>query len=229
MDRTLMNGQKLNYRERVECVVCGLNERQRMILASALRWSRLSRSRHIYIQEFITLFFQVFDKIVLREFKSCCDLTGSEFLGWDKTSGNIYDNVRHEDVCRTSFMSGSVDLIISNDVYEHVPDIQAAFQEAYRILSDRGAMIFSVPFIFGEAQTKKRARLGISKEIEFLEKPIYHDDPLNPDGALVFHDFGWDMLQQLKEAGFSDVFMLDGHDPTLGYFGGICPFFVAQK
>jgi hypothetical protein len=45
-----------------------------------------------------------------------------------------YDGARCEDITNLTLESGSVDIIISSDVLEHVANISAAFEETYRVL-----------------------------------------------------------------------------------------------
>ena len=51
--------------------------------------------------------------------------------------------------------------------------------------------------------------------IEHLQPPEYHGDPLG-GGVLCFHHFGWDLLEALREAGFTDAEALRVHDPAEG-------------
>ena len=55
------------------------------------------------------------------------------------------DGLRCENIKQTSFDDTSVDVMISSDVLEHVPDIEAAFIETKRILKLSGFQIFTVP------------------------------------------------------------------------------------
>jgi hypothetical protein len=43
-------------------------------------------------------------------------------------------------------------------------------------------------------------------EIELLADPIHHDDPVRPEGVLVFTIFGLQMLLRLDELGFETRF-----------------------
>ena len=50
------------------------------------------------------------------------------------SSGEIIDGTRIEDATSTSFENNSLELITSNQVFEHIPDDLSAFRECYRIL-----------------------------------------------------------------------------------------------
>jgi len=98
------------------------------------------------------------------------------------------DGARCEDITRLSLPDNAVDLIVSRDVLEHVPNLDAAFSETARVLRPGGQHIFTVPT---HAHTLKRADI-IDGQIVHLVEPEYHSDPLDPAGILAFWDFGMD-------------------------------------
>ena len=63
-----------------------------------------------------------------------------------KHSGEVVDGVMNQDVQGTSFSDSSLDLITSNQVFEHVPDDIKGYAECFRILRPGGALCFTVPF-----------------------------------------------------------------------------------
>jgi SAM-dependent methyltransferase len=115
------------------------------------------------------------------------------------------DGVRVEDITRLTFPSSSIDLIVSSDVLEHVPDIEAAFRESHRVLSSGGCHIFTVP---PRTVTRKRAEI-IDGQVKLLTEPDYHSDPLNPEGILAFWDFGPDAAELFSSSGL-DVSIVAG-------------------
>ena len=107
------------------------------------------------------------------------------------------DGVRMEDVTNLTFPDASLDLLVSSDVLEHVPDAHAAFRESFRVLRPGGAHVFTVPY---EAVTLRRAAIE-NGEIRYLAAPEYHSDPLDPKGILAFWHFGSDMQQHFGDSG----------------------------
>ena len=219
--------KSINFRERLICPICGLNNRQRAMLGVLLQCELPANddcTSRIYLNEYVTPFYRIAAKRLSADF----EVIGSEFLGFDIPPGTVVNNIRHEDASNMSFADNSLDAIVSNDVFEHVQDIETAFSEAYRTLKTGGKLIFSVPFTFTD-KTKKRAQI-VDGELVHLEEPAYHGNPVSSDGALVFYDFGWDMLDVCKDAGFSNVYMAAYFSE---YLGNLCEFplfvFIAEK
>ena len=106
-----------------------------------------------------------------------------------------------EDVQKLSFDDGSFDLIISQDVLEHIPDPFRGLSEIYRVLKPNGYHIFTVPFHADMARSVSRVRLE-SGILHHILPPVYHGDPVREKGSLVCTDFGQDFLNLLQEIGF---------------------------
>lgn len=212
-----------NWRERLVCPNCGLNNRQRLV--ATLLVKRLDFSvgtKRVYVMERVTPFFQW-----LEDRHSRHDLIGSEYLGHRHESGTTIRGVRHEDIMHSSLETHSVDLIVSNDVFEHVPDPRKAFCECARMLKSGGKMLATIPFAESD-KTIFRARLG-EAGVDHLEPPQRHGNPLSDKGSLVFAEFGWDCLDMLREAGFADAWIEMYASVERGHLGGAQLVFVAAK
>jgi SAM-dependent methyltransferase len=96
-----------------------------------------------------------------------------------------------EDITALTFKKDSLDLIVSSDVLEHVPNLETAFRETARVLRPGGAHLFTVP---PRAETKRRAEI-VNGEVKHLELPEFHRDPLCPEGILAFWDIGPDLAK----------------------------------
>jgi hypothetical protein len=78
-------------------------------------------------------------------------------------------------------------------------------------------------------KTLVRARVLAGGEIEHLLEPEYHGDPLSEDGCLCYQHFGWDMLDDLRAAGFASVWACVYWSPRCAYLGGEQIQFVAVR
>jgi hypothetical protein len=65
--------------------------------------------------------------------------------------------------------------------------------------------------------------------VKHLLPEAYHGNPVSADGSLVFTDFGWDILEQMNVAGFSDVSVDVYVSAEFGHFGGGQLVFNASK
>lgn len=166
-----------NYRERVVSSVTGLNSRQRAsMLAMDKVLVRVPLERaDVYVTEAITPFFR-------HILKRSPGAIGSEFFGADVPRGSYRNKVRNEDVTALTFPDASFDVVISNDVLEHVPGYLTALGELRRVLKPGGALLLTVPFATDQYEHIVRARVG-PLGVEQLMPPEYHGDPVNPGGG----------------------------------------------
>jgi SAM-dependent methyltransferase len=153
---------------------------------------------------------------------------GSEYLGPEVPGGKSVEGVRHEDALGLSFADASFDSIVSNDVFEHVPDIDRSLAECARVLRSGGRLYFSIPF-HETPESRQRATVRDGQIVELLP-PEYHGNPVDPKGSLVFYEHGWDILQRCSNAGFADAYVLCYWSLLYGYLGaGLQLIFVAER
>lgn len=187
-----------------------------------------NRKPVVYCYEQVTPFYHTL-KNTLKKINSA-EVIGSEYLGLNIQSGEEINGIRHEDALALSFEDESLDYIVSNDVYEHVPDIRATFSEAYRTLKPQGVLLFTVPFWVNKDVTVKRAVLD-GEEITYSLEPCYHGNPISSEkGSLVFYDFGWDLFNFMREAGFKRANLVLYYSARYGYLGsGVQTALMAVK
>ncbi|WP_411875876.1 methyltransferase domain-containing protein [Vulcanococcus limneticus] len=215
-----------NWRERLECPVCRLNNRMRLslqLLRQAAFEQRPGTAR-VYCMEQVTPFFQSAGNL------DDLELIGSEYLGPGISSGTTNPGgITHQDACHTSFADASFDIIVSNDVFEHIPEPDVGFRESHRILKSHGTLIATFPWNPALPHCRSRAKLKPdSGAIEHLEKPLYHGNPLSSKGSLVFTDFSSRVLHTIQEAGFSDVRVYWYRSEVFGHLGGYQSVFMAS-
>lgn len=212
-----------NWRERLECPKCAMNNRQRLIAGLVNQFLEDKQSQSVYFMEQITPIY----KWAVEAF-SQHKLIGSEYLGHEYKGGVSIQGIRHEDVEALSFDSESLDLIVSNDVFEHVPNPEAAFNECFRVLKSGGVMLAAIPFHANQEKSVIRAKLENGK-VENILPPIFHGNPVLAEGSLVFTDFGWQMLDSIKTSGFTKVEVEAYSDFKYGHVGPIQIIFRAVK
>jgi SAM-dependent methyltransferase len=104
------------------------------------------------------------------------------------------DGAINEDITSLSFSDGSLDLIVSSDVLEHVPSLEKAFSETARVLRPGGVHLFTVP---PRSKTRKRSEI-VDGGVRHIEIPEYHRDPLSLEGILSFWDIGPDLPEVIS-------------------------------
>ena len=206
--------QSNNWRETLKCPGCGLINRWRSSFHLFEALLEPVKQDTIYLTEAVTPLFRTIAERYPRS-------TGSEYAP-DVPLGAEVDlpsgPTRIEDVTRLTFPDGSFEAVLSFDVLEHVPDFKSALREFYRVLAPGGQALISVPFTFTD-QTVTRAELDPEGNIKHLMEPSYHGDPFSDDGVLCYYEFGMDMLQEIRKAGFQDAFLVCYTSQKWAYYG----------
>jgi SAM-dependent methyltransferase len=189
-----------NYRESV--IANGLLSRNRAVLKvleSCYGSLDSLRSQPIYLAEAVTAF-----AIWLRR-QVGDQLTCSEYML--DSSPLVAEEILHQDLCSLSFDSESFGLVICNELFEHVYDLQRALEEIGRVLRPGGRLVSTFPMAFGQLATIQKARWDfVRDELVLEDKPDYHGDPIRPhEGSLVYCIPGWDVLEQACAAGFQSA------------------------
>ena len=213
---------KVVWRERVCCPVTGFNNRMRATVHVFDIEMEAYKNSDIYITEQVTPIYKYFTDNYLN-------VTGSEYLGDLVPVGQSSEaGIRNENVCKLQFNDASFDIVISLDVLEHVPDYRKAFLECCRVLRKGGRILWSVPFVPNSVKNIICAEIR-DGQVHHILPAQYHGDPLSDQGVLCFTYFGWEMLDQFRDAGFSDAYAAAFHSLKFGYLGGTQFVFIARK
>lgn len=217
------DGSPVSWRETLQCPHCDLINRWRSCLHVFEAICEPTANDRIYLTETLSPIYQnLAGRFPL--------LRSSEYFP-DKEFGEMVQThvkpVRNEDVTRLSFSDASMDIILSFDVLEHVADYRSALREFYRVLGSGGQLVVSVPFS-DRHETRVRARMHENGHIEHLVEPCYHGDPLSDQGVLSFYDFGMELLDEMRAAGFQECFVLCYHSRKWAYLNENVVF-IARK
>ncbi len=212
-----------NWRERMVCPDCQLNNRMRASIHLFHLLCNPTPQSRLYLTEQVTPLYAWFQS-------NYQNVTGSEYLGSMVARGVTNQaGIRNEDVTRLTFADEEFDAILSFDVFEHVPDYLLALGECLRCLKPGGTLFFTVPFNHQSRQHLVRAEIDAEGEINHLLPPEYHGNPIGEDGCLCYYHFGWELLEQLRRLGFSDVATYIYWSDKFGYLGGDQLVFKATK
>jgi SAM-dependent methyltransferase len=225
---------KENLRESCLCTRCKSSNRQRQ-LAYVLCKSvaTLTKKRMRCLRDFTSdLDLVIYNTECIRAIHNNLsrmkNYICSEYYGPQYKSGEMVNGVLHEDLMNLSFQDESIDIVLSSDVLEHVPRPYDAHREIWRVLKPNGRHIFTVPFYQTEFLDETRAVHDDSGELRFIKEPQYHDDPLRPEGALVYTIFSLQMLVEMRKIGFrTNLYHL--YKPWYGILGSNAIVFEAIK
>ncbi len=130
----------------------------------------------------------------------------------DRPPGSIVDGTLCEDLEKMTFGDGTIDLHVSQDVFEHLLDPAAAFREIARTLRPGGAHVFTTPLVNRARASEFCARRDAAGEIvQMIEPPEFHRNPIMDEGSLVTVRWGYDLPNFVFQACglFTDVVILD--------------------
>jgi SAM-dependent methyltransferase len=161
--------------------------------------------------------------------KSRCKNYSSSQYFEDVPRGQYRDGHRSEDLTALTLESNSIDLLVTQDVFEHVLEPEKAFKEIARVLKPGGAHVFSMPWYPELRTTRPRAKLADGKLVH-LEPEVYHGNPVNKSkGSLVTTDWGLDFMDIIfKNSGLVTTVYLQ-RDPSKGLDGKFLEIFISRK
>lgn len=218
----VMNGT--NFRETIGHLGCVSRHRAVLVVLQQLLASGMlpaTDQLSAFCPEAITPFFDRLRGLIPQAL-------GSEYM--PDPSDPMRQQFAHQDLCDLTFGDASFDLLVCNDLFEHLYDLPAALAEIARVLRPGGHLVSTSPFIYSGMQTVVKARHrpgatpGVASEAELLTEPEFHGNPTAPEqGSLVYQYPGWDLLDQIKEIGLADPVIRWIASPGYGVLGQEIP------
>ena len=185
------------------CLSCGACTRNgdvaRAIIQTFVGHTSLSLEEALPYLKDLTIYEAQASGPIHDRLKSLPHYIASEYLDDVPLGSQNKSGVRCEDLQQLSFSDNTFDLIITQDVLEHIREPEKAFSEIWRVLKPGGCHIFTIPYHAGE-KTIKRIEVVNGEDMHSLP-PVYHGDPLRGEGALVYTDFGDDIVDMLYSVG----------------------------
>jgi len=145
----------------------------------------------------------------------------------DVTPGSQRNGYLCENLEALTFPDASFDLVITQDVMEHVMNPDRAFSEIARTLKSGGAHVFTVPWYATKPTLIRAAESG--EGIKYYAEKDYHGNPIDEGGALVVTEWGMGLPEFIfKHSGLvTTVFVT--HDRDMGLAGEFLEVFVSRK
>lgn len=129
----------------------------------------------------------------------------------DTKYGSFVKGVRCENLEELTFEDHSIDLHISQDVFEHLFHPDRAFREIARTLKPGGAHIFTTPLVRKNQPSFFMASQAENGEITYHAPPEYHGNPISDEGSLVTVHWGYDICQYIHDSSslFTQMVYID--------------------
>ena len=119
--------------------------------------------------------------------------------------GEMFEGVRCENLEAQTFRSGEFDLVITQDVMEHVFHPERAYTEVFRTLKPGGFYIHTTPMYKGLATSIRKAEIDEFGQVKISGEPEYHGNPISGEGSLVTFQYGYDLPDLISRWTAFDV------------------------
>jgi SAM-dependent methyltransferase len=162
--------------------------------------------------------------------KECKNYTATQFDP-NLPFGSIHlaNGYRSEDLEKQTFADESFDIVVSQDVMEHIFDAEAAFRDIHRTLKPGGAHIFTTPLINKNKPTQCRAKRNPDGAIEHIFAPEFHGNPMSSEGSLVTWHWGFDIQNLIQKTCKCQVEIINATNPEMGIEAEFIEIIVQEK
>jgi hypothetical protein len=158
--------------------------------------------------------------------RECPNYLASHFFP-EVTPGEMKHGFCSENLERQTFRDAEFDLVVTQDVFEHILDPGRAFSEIARTLKPGGAHVFTVPWYYWK-KTLVRA-ISENGSIKHLEEPDYHGNPIDPNGSLVVREWGWDLCDFIYAHSGLTTTAIRINDESRGIKAEFIEVFISRK
>jgi hypothetical protein len=130
------------------------------------------------------------------------------------STGKIVKGYLNQNLEHQTFEDESFDIIITQDVFEHIFNPEKAFREIARTLKNGGAHIFTVPLVNKHKASERWALLAQDGAVNFLKSPEYHGNPIDEKGSPVAMHWGYDICDFIfQNSGlYTSIIIIDNID-----------------
>ena len=162
-----------------------------------------------------------------KKFRKVCREYIPTYFWSEVHPGALKNDYRCENLEDLTFPDASFDLVITQDVMEHVMNPDKAFSEIARTLKPGGAHVFTIPWYAPKPTFIRAAEVG--ENIEYYADKDYHGNPIDEGGALVVTEWGADLPEFIsKHSGLVKTVFVT-RDRHMGLAGEFIEVFVSRK
>lgn len=149
------------------------------------------------------------DRVSQRLVAECKNYTSSQYRD-DLPLGELVSDTKLpckkyfvQNFEKQTFLDEQFDVVVTQDVFEHIFDPRSAVREIARTLRPGGGTIMSVPVVRRFGPSQRRADL-INGVIKHYLPEEYHGNPVGDHKSLVTIDWGYDIVAHFNS--FSDLY-----------------------
>jgi hypothetical protein len=143
--------------------------------------------------------------------------------------GTVHRDHRCENLEAQTFEDETFDLVITQDVLEHVFHPDRVHREIHRTLRPGGVHIHTTPIYANLAHSLCKAELLSSGELRHLAPPEYHGNPVDDSGSLVTFHYGRDLPALIASWAPFAVEVTQFNDREHGICGEFTEVIVCRK
>jgi len=160
--------------------------------------------------------------------RECKNYIGSQYF-MNEPFGKTFNDFRNEDLEHQTFDDASFDIVVTQDVFEHIYHPKPAFREISRTLAPGGSHIFTVPLINHHMPTEVWATQNSDGSPNFLKEPEWHENPVSKSGSPVTMHWGMDIGEFIERETGDKTEILYQYRPESGIMGEFCEVLVTRK
>jgi SAM-dependent methyltransferase len=195
----------------------------------------IPRQRHL--QHILDKHFEGWERLSMHESSPSSDFlsryapkyTSSQFLPEVPFGQTSVDGIRSENLEALTFASNSIDIFVTQDVFEHIFSPDQAAREISRVLAPGGIHIFTAPKFEELSKSYPRAVIDSNGSVTNLFPPEYHGNPVGDGKSLVTWHFGDDFEYLLSQWSGLPVTTYVTRDKDLGIDAKFIEVFVMRK
>ena len=146
-----------------------------------------------------------------------------------RAPGEIGPDWRNEDLEAQTFADESFDMVVTQDVFEHLFEPDRAIAEISRTLKPGGLHVATVPLVRKDGASRRRARRGDDGHVEHLDEAAHHLNPVDADGSLVTVDWGYDIADYFDVHGGLNTTIFAIDDLSRGIRAELIEVLVSRK
>jgi len=210
------------YRDDLLCSSCGSIPRERSVMVAIESVAPNWRALHIHESS------PAPRGVSVRLQTECSRYVASQLFA-NTPLGSSRGGVRCEDLERQTFAAEQFDLVVTQDVMEHVFEPSAAHREIWRTLRPGGHHVHTTPIVKRFVKSRRRAERNKDGSIAHLFEPVYHTNPVDPQGSLVTFDYGHDLPELIAGWAPFDVEVRRFVDRHRGILGEMNDVIVCTK